>query len=242
MSLPIETFIAYGEAFRRRLVPGVEPKLVRRLARETEGFRLGFDEGEDVIADRVVIAVGVHPFKRVPVECADLPAELLSHSGDYGPIDGLAGKEVVVLGSGSSATDLAALLNEKDAKVSLVARAPRLAFAAEPRSDTTLARKIVARARALLAPEAGIGRGWKLQVLAEAPGLFHRLPEHARRRIVTTTLGPFGQWEMKERVIGKLPLFLGHSLVSAKAREGRVELRLAGTDGTRLPHAAPPTT
>jgi len=118
MPLPVETFVAYGDAFQRRMVPNVEPKFVRRLSREGAAFRLQFDEGGDVIARRVVIAVGVHPFRNVPRKCLGLPAELLSHSADHGPLEAFEGKDVVVLGAGASASGLAALLHEKGARSS----------------------------------------------------------------------------------------------------------------------------
>jgi len=96
------------------------------------GLRASFDNGETVHARRVVVAIGLHPFKRLPREAEHLPADLCSHSGEYGSLEPLDGKEVIVVGSGSSATDLAALLRERGISVSLVARAPRLELRQPP--------------------------------------------------------------------------------------------------------------
>ena len=46
------------------------------------------------------MAVGLHPFKRLPQEAEHLPAGLCSHSGEYGSLERLDGKEVIVVGSG----------------------------------------------------------------------------------------------------------------------------------------------
>src|SRR5262249_38030092 len=62
MALPLESFIAYGEAFQRRYVPDVERKKLTSLSKAPDGFSALFDDGEIVNARHVVIAVGVHPF------------------------------------------------------------------------------------------------------------------------------------------------------------------------------------
>ena len=129
MPLPLETYIAYGEAFQERFVPGVERKLLVALEPTSSGFRATFDDGEVVMARHIVLAVGVHPFKHVPRILNHLPAEFRSHSGDYGSLDAFGGREVIVLGSGASAIDVAALAHERGASVRLVARASELRFA-----------------------------------------------------------------------------------------------------------------
>lgn len=100
MPLPLDRFIEYGEAFQARYVPAVERKTLISLEPAAGGFRAVFADGETVQARRVVVAVGLHPFKRLPQEAGRLPAELYSHSGDYGSLTSLDGKEVIVVGSG----------------------------------------------------------------------------------------------------------------------------------------------
>jgi thioredoxin reductase len=233
MPLPLETFVAYGEAFQARLVPEVEPKLLVGLEPAELGFRATFDDGESVIARRVVLAVGVHPFKYVPPMLRHLPAELLSHSGDYGPLDALAGKDVTVLGSGASATDLAGLLHEKGARVSLLARAAELPFSTPPRQERSLWRRAAHTLKPLVEPGSGIGSGWYLKICADAPWMFHALPERIRLQLVRTTLGPLGHSTMRERVVGKVPLFLGRHLESAELRGDKIHIQLAARDGTK---------
>jgi cation diffusion facilitator CzcD-associated flavoprotein CzcO len=232
MPLPLQIFVAYGEEFQRRLVPDVERKRLCRLAHAGGDFQLRFDDGSELAAKRVVLAVGVYPFRRFPSELVRLPVGLMSHSGDHGQLDAFAGREVAILGSGASATDLAGLLDEQGAAVSLIARAPVLNFASAPRRITTPTRRLLSQARMLLSPRSGIGAGWALKTWADAPWAFHALPESRRRCIVETTLGPLGHAAMKDRV-GKLPLLLGHSIESAIENQGKVELRLIAKDGAR---------
>ena len=229
--VPVETFIAYGEAFQRRFAPNVERKTLVRLERRDAGFLAVFEDGGETLANRVVLAIGVHPFKHLPDALARLPAELVSHSGDHGPLDRFSGKSVIVLGSGASATDLAALLPGSGADATLVARAGALRFAPTPRARRSLVRRMAQPLRAALLPRSGIGAGWALKVYADAPRLFHALPERRRHAIVETTLGPLGAAPMRERVLGRVPTLLGRTLESARADGGRVRLTLARADG-----------
>jgi hypothetical protein len=233
MPLPVETYVAYGEAFKSRFAPDVERKRLVSLEATSPGFRAVFSDGEVVRARHVVLAVGVHPFKHVPHTLSHIPAEVLSHSGDHGPLNGFEGKEVTVLGSGASAIDLAALLHEKGASVSLVARDTELRFASQPHAHQSLLRRLTSPLRRLVRPGSGIGDTWLLKACADAPWLIHALPEQWRLHLVRTTLGPLGGASMKDRVVGKFPLHLGRKLESAEIRGGKVHLHLLRRDGTR---------
>ena len=234
MPLPVETFVAYGEFFQQHLVPEVERGLLTELTKAKNGFRATFQDGKTIEARSVVIAVGVHPFKHTPDILNNLPSEVLSHSGDHGPLDGFAGKHVTVLGSGASAIDMAALLHECGAAVSLVARAHHLNFAA-PAAGRRSAwlRRLSHPFRPLVYPTSGIGAGWLLKIYADAPELFHALPERWRLDAVRTTLGPLGHAAMKSRVVGQVEVLLGRQLVSAEAMRGKVELRFEVRGATK---------
>ncbi len=224
--LPVERFVAYGDAFAARYVPSIERKRLTSLSPSAGGFDAVFDDGESVRARRVVVAVGLHPFKRLPAEAAGLPPERCSHSGDYGPLDELDGKEVVVIGSGSSATDLAALLHERGTLTTLVSRNSALKFAERPRSRSWFER--------VSAPMSGIGHGWALGTCAKRPDLIHLLPEETRVALARTkALGPLGGAFMKDRLVGKVPLCLGHAVRAAEIRGGKVVIDLADPSGGR---------
>jgi thioredoxin reductase len=232
MPLPLETFVAYGKFFQQHLVPEVEPDLLAELTKVKNGFRATFQDGKAVDARSVVIAVGIHPFRYTPDTLNNLSSEFLSHSGDYGPLDGFAGKHVTIVGSGASASDLAALLLERGVAVSLVARAHRLNFAVPPTGRRALwLRRLSYPLRPLVYPISGIGAGWLLKIYADAPGLFHALPERWRLDAVRTTLGPLGHAAMKSRLVGQIEVLLGRELVSAEAKRERVHLRFAAHGG-----------
>ncbi len=231
MPLPLERFVEYGEAFQSRYVPNVERRMVTALEPGPAGFCASFADGESVHARRVVVAVGLFPFRRLPPEAGTLAAELCSHSSAYGPVGSLHGKTVIVVGAGASATDLAALLHEQSVSVSLVARAPHLNFAARPRARTLLER--------ITAPMSGIGNGWAIGVCARYPQLVRHLADDLRIRLANSSAhGPLGGAFMKDRVIGKVPVTLGRRLRGVDARHGEVVLDLEAADRSRQSLAA----
>jgi cation diffusion facilitator CzcD-associated flavoprotein CzcO len=224
----LETFTAYGLAFRERMVPELEDRLVVGLDRSPDGFLLGLDSGEMVAARRVVLAVGITHFGYVPDQLAHLPSELLSHSSCYHDLTRFRGRSVVVIGGGASAIDLAGLLYETKAKVELVARKTSLKFHTMPR---------VGRSRPwwhrVRHPQSGLGPGLRSRFFANAPMSFHYLPERIRLEAVERSLGPSGGWFTKEKVIGRVPLLLGHTPERAEIENGGGRLHLRAVDGTK---------
>ena len=134
MGLPVrlDTFTEYGLAFRDRLVPELENKKVVGIKRTPEGFSLTLDSGETFSARRVVLAVGVTHFEYLPDNLSHLPEQFLSHSARHREVAQFKGRNVVVLGGGASALDLAGLLQEAGANVQLVARKRELKFHSKP--------------------------------------------------------------------------------------------------------------
>ncbi|MER8887372.1 NAD(P)-binding domain-containing protein [Mesorhizobium sp. M0816] len=226
LPLSLSRFIEYGEAFQRRYVPIVERKTLMALEPSAGCFHATFDDGEIVHARRVVVAVGLHPFKRLPHQAVHLPADLCSHSGEYGSLQPLDGKEIIVVGSGSSASDLAALLYERGVSVSLVVRRPQLDFAGYPRPRALFER--------ITAPMNGIGHGWTLATCAKYPQLIRLLSKDLRVRLANIrALGPLGGAFMKDRVIGKVPVWLGRTLQSVETSDGKVLLDVMDASGAR---------
>lgn len=223
MPLPLSRFVEYGEAFQTRYAPNVERKMLMALEPGPAGFRASFSDGETVNARRVVVAVGLYPFKRLPPGAERIPTDLCSHSSEYGPIAPLRGKNVIVVGAGSSATDLAALLHEQEIPVSLVTRTPHLNFSCRPRPRTFFER--------IAAPMSGIGNGWTMAVCAKYPQLIRPLKQDLRIRLANAKVhGPLSSAFMKDRVIGKVPLLLGRALHGIETRNGKVELDLTSDD------------
>jgi thioredoxin reductase len=221
----LETFSAYGLAFRERMLPELEDKLVVGLDRLPDGFLLQLDGGEMVKARRVVLAIGITHFEHVPSTLAHLPPEFLSHSFRHPDPEVFRGRSVAVIGGGASAIDLAALLHEADADVQLVARQSSLKFHSMPTGEPRSWWQQIRR------PQSGLGPGLRSRFFADAPMWFHYLPERLRLEAVGRSLGPSAGWFVKEKVVGRVPLLLGYTPEGAEVRDGRVHLHLRGVDG-----------
>ncbi len=222
----LETFGAYGLAFKDRMVPELEDKLVTSVHQLPHGFRLKLDDGETFEARKVVLAVGITHFEHVPENLAHLPAEFFSHSARHQEVEPFRGKDVVVIGGGASALDLAGLLREAGANVQLVSRRKELKFHSQPTG------KPRSWWNQLRHPQSGLGPGMRSRFYADAPNVFHYLPENFRLDIVKTALGPSGGWFIRDKVMGKLPLHLGFTPQTTEVRNNRVHLKIRGEDGS----------
>jgi cation diffusion facilitator CzcD-associated flavoprotein CzcO len=224
--VPLETFIEYGLEFQRRFVPQVEEKLVVSVQRSTGGFEIFLDDGELVSTRRLVVAVGISHFHYLPPVLASLTEEFVTHSSRHNTLDHFKGRDVVVVGAGASALDLAALLHRAGAAVQVVARKPAIRFHDPARIPRPLMDRIQN-------PMTGIGPGWKLVFCAHAPLVFRQMPERFRLDAVRRILGPAPGWFIKKEVVGKVPFNLGVNITRTDVRNGRVRLDFADNAGVR---------
>jgi thioredoxin reductase len=222
--ITLATFTAYGVAFCERMVPELQERTVTTVDRAPGGFVVRLDR-EDVFARRVVIAVGLSYFRHVPEILQKLPTEFVSHSFDHRDLEPFRGRSVVVLGGGASAIDLAAGLHEVGADVHLVSRRTELRFNSVPSDRRPSLLQRVRR------PDSPLGHGWAATFFARGPMLFRLLPEQIRATVSHRTLGPRGDWTVREKVIRYVPLHLGTNLDTARLQNGGIELRLKANDG-----------
>lgn len=223
LPVPLETFSDYGLEFQRRFVPQLEEKILESLRRQPDRFVLKLTNGEVFAARRVVLALGIDYFRYAPSELSDLPAELCSHAAAHSALGGFSGREVLVIGAGSSAVDLSVLLQEAGAQVQLLARRREIPI----HSKLELPRPLWERLRN---PISGIGPSWRSRFFTDAPVLFHRLPERKRLHIVRHYLGPAAGWFMRDRFAG-VPAATGYRLAAASAEQGRARVDAIGPDG-----------
>jgi cation diffusion facilitator CzcD-associated flavoprotein CzcO len=222
----LETFCAYGLAFRERLVPDLEETNVTYAERVPGGFKVRLENGDVAEARRVVLAIGITHFENVPETLMHLPAQYFTHSARHREVDTYRGQKVIVIGAGASALDMAGLMHDAGAEVELVSRKPEVSFHSAP---TPKKRSLWQR---LTRPSSGLGPGLKSLFFAESPLAFHYLPGHLRIEAVQRALGPSGGYFIKNKVVGKVPLHLGYSPESAEVRDGKVHLTLRSVDGT----------
>jgi len=225
LPVSLETFSAYGLAFRDRMVPELEDKFVVSVDRIADGFRLRLEDGETLQARKVVLAIGITHFEYVPENLAHLPAEFLSHSARHRELEPFRGRNVVVIGGGASALDVAGLLHEAGANVQLVSRRHELKFHSQPTGKPRSAWQSMRH------PQSGLGPGMRSRFFADAPAAFYYLPESIRLEAVRKALGPSGGWFIRDKVIGKVPLHLGCTPQGAEIKAGKVHLNLQVAEG-----------
>lgn len=219
--VPVEigTFISYGMAFQKKFVPELDQREVAGIGWDTDHFALVLDDGEQVRARRVVLAVGISHFAYVPPNIGSLPPEFVSHSSAHlKDISQFRGRDVTVIGGGASAIDLAALLHEEGAKPCILARRSVIDFHEPPKPGPR------SRWERLRRPSSGLGPGWPSRFFTGAPSLFRYFPERQRLRIVRQHLGPAPGWPMRDRVLGKVPMVLGTKDLSASVQGCKVRL------------------
>jgi cation diffusion facilitator CzcD-associated flavoprotein CzcO len=221
----LDTFISYGLAFQKSFVPDLVEQLVRKIEQEGSSFSLELEDGSRVLADRVVLAVGITHFAHVPENLTSLPPQFLSHSSEHKDPRALADRHVTIVGGGASALDLAALMHENGANVTVVARRAALVFHKPPSGAPPSLWKRIRW------PRTGIGPGWKSRFFTDAPALFHALPESLRLDVVRRYLGPSGGWALRNRIEGRVPVKVGSTPVSASVKDGRVHLALTDAAG-----------
>ena len=222
LPVPLETFVSYGQWFQSELDLKVEEVLVSGLVQRADGFGLTLADGEQFVARRVVVAIGVEHFAYVPEPLSELPASACTHSSAHTDLAAFRGQEVVVAGAGQSALESAALLHENGATVQVLARRPVLAWNGKPLDPH---RPLLRRLRE---PEAGLGSGWSTWFYSDHPDLFRRLPQHTRVYRARTALGPAGASWLRERVEGQFPVRTGRTVLWAKPRDGKVQLGISG--------------
>lgn len=225
LPVPLSTFASYGLEFQKRFVPELEKKLVSSLIPSATGFEIGLEDGEVAEARRVVVAVGISHFQNVPPVLSSLPEEFVTHSSRHRTFDRFKGREVIVVGAGASALDVAAALHQAGASARVIARDRQIHFHEPPGPSP---RSLLER---IQAPMTGLGPGWRSFLCTEAPLLFHKMPEKFRVEVVRRHLGPAGGWFIKQQVVGNVGLHPGLKIAHASMQNDRVHLQVENGDG-----------
>lgn len=222
--VPIETFIDYALWFQKHAAPPIDTTYVSSIEKIGEQFSLVLEDGRTILASAVVMAVGLAYYANHPREYDHMPAELVAHSIAHNDFSRFAGKQVVVIGSGQSAVEYAALLHENGASTHLVARHPIFWLA----PDNNNPRSFLAQLRA---PTAGIGPGWKNWGMEYMPYLFHRLPQARKDSSVAIYKASASDW-LRDRILGKVTLHEKQIVEKIRETDNGAVLELA--DNTTL--------
>jgi len=227
LPVSLETFIAYGMAFQKAMVPSLDTRLVAKLELSSPGFRLTLSDGELIHAQRVVVATGISGMEYLPSELAALPKSHCSHSADNQDLSKFAGKKVLVIGRGASSTDVAAILLDHGAQVEIVSREPVIFHDPPSPKPRSLWEQ-------LKHPNLGLGPSFRSAVYTAFPRQFAFLPARIRHRIVRRHLGPAAVWYIRDKMVGRVPMRSGYTIQSATLRGDGVAVKFVHKDGTSM--------
>jgi thioredoxin reductase len=222
--VPIEEFIQYGRWYQEQVVPDLDRRRVSAVTPDGKLLRLRLEDGDELTARRVIVAAGLFPFARRPESLNSLPAELVSHSGDHTDFERFRDRRVLVVGSGQSGLESAALLSESGAEVELVARADAIIWLAGDTPGGMLDR--VGRALPPPTDVGGRASGW----LAAAPDVLRRTPVRLRDWVSRRCVVPAGAAWLRPRLSG-VAIHLGRRVSGIQAGSGGLSVTI--DDGTQ---------
>ena len=220
--VPVQSFLKYTEWYQQQTALEIDQTYVTTLARDGKDFHVELADGRSMAANRVLVATGLCAFAHIPDFAAHLPPTLASHTQQHTDYSVFQEKNVVVVGSGQSAFEAAALLYEAGARVELIARGPIIWI------DRRLYR-YTGPAKRLFYPPSDVGPAGISWVIA-FPLLYRYFSENARIAIDKRALRPaVAQW-IRPRVEGRVSLTSNTSIVRATEHGQDVCLKLS--DGT----------
>jgi hypothetical protein len=221
--VPLDRFVDYGLWYQRQAAPELDQRKIMRVELDEKGFRLIPEKGSTVFARRVVVAAGIGSFAWRPPQFANLPSSLASHTSEHREFQRFAGKRVLVVGSGQSALESAALLQESGAEVEIVARARQIRWLGGVVSRTIHYGFGPTISRLLYAPT-DVGPAGISQIVAR-PDLVRQFPRPIQDWLRKRSIRPAGARWLVSR-LQNVPMRLGRSIVSASSLGERVRVRL----------------
>ncbi len=218
--VPLADFVEYGRWFAGHFASEHDERRVDLVERDAGAFRLTLSDGEQVQANRVVVAAGIEPFAARPPQFGGLGRELVSHSSEHDDLSAFAGKRVVVIGAGQSALESAALLHEGGATTEVLVRSDVVHWL---RQTARWTHNIEFVSRILYAPP-DVGPAGVSQLVA-SPDWWRRLPRKTQDRLGPRAIRPAGAAWLVDR-LATVPITTGRTVRSAREVDGAVELTL----------------
>ena len=221
--VPLGRFIDYGLWYQDTAVRDLDRRKIVRIERAPNGFELMLEKGELVHARRVVVAAGISSFAWRPPEFVALPSSLASHTSEHRDFGKFANKQIVVIGSGQSALESAALLHETGAEVEIIARAQEIRWLGGLVSRTIHSGLGPMLSKLLYAPT-DIGPAGISQIVAR-PDWCRQFPRPVQDWLRKRSIRPAGaRWLMAR--LQNVPMKLGRTVISARAAGERVRIKL----------------
>jgi len=221
--VPLERFVEYGKWYQRSVIPDLDQREVHRVEKDRNGFRIILHDGEVFRSRRVIVAAGIGSFAWRPSEFENVPSSLASHTSKHRDLRVFAGKRVLILGSGQSALESAALLHEGGAEPEVFARSHTI-YWLQGWASKTLHHRMGRFVRRLLYAPTDVGPAGISQLLAR-PDLVMRLPRSLQDSLRKRAVRPAGARWLVDR-IRDVPIRLGCFVRSVNAVGERVTVRL----------------
>ncbi len=112
--IALELFLDYVKQFQEGNRLQAQTSLVQELRWKEGMFEAKLDNGNSVLAEKVVVTPGLRYFKNIPEEIiGTLPADRYSHSCELTDFHFLRGKRCLIVGGRQSAFEWAALISEQ---------------------------------------------------------------------------------------------------------------------------------
>jgi len=227
--VPLEDFIEYGTWVAGKVAPDVDRRMVRKAAKDGDGFVLTLSDESQLRVRRLVVAGGIADFVNRPAVGDGLPRHLVSHSGDHSDLSVFSGQDVLVVGGGQSALESAALMHETGASVEVVARAEKLNWLHGGKYHRMLGRF----SPLFYAPPDVVPIG--ISRIVAKPGLFTSLPRTIQDPMAYRAIRPAGAAWLVPR-LADVPVGTGVQVTSAKAVGDRLQVELSDGSARQVDH------
>ena len=167
--LSLDFYLTYTEWLQQQKGISPLPAHITKIDQIEDRFSLSFDDGKSIMANKVVLAVGLRYFKNIPEPYTSIfPQDKVHHTAEHVDFSSLKGKRVLIVGGRQSAFEWAALIHEEGAKnIHMTYRHPTPSF--EP-SDWTWVNPMV-------------------ESMADHPAWFRNLPQEEKDSITKRMWG-----------------------------------------------------
>jgi cation diffusion facilitator CzcD-associated flavoprotein CzcO len=213
-------FIRYGRWFHEQVGLAPEPHKVMRIGPAANGYRLHLEDGNALHARRVVVAGGIQPFTQRPAAFSGLPASLVTHSSEQRDFHKFGGKDVLVIGCGTSALEAAGFMNKAGARTELVMRGPGIRWPRQWLHESPVWWMFYGKG--------DVGPAL-MSLVIQRPTLFRRLPRQIQTWWGRRAIRPSALPRLKPTIDG-VTLTAGLSPVRARVQGERLRVWLS--DGT----------
>jgi hypothetical protein len=227
--ITLERFIDYGMWYQRAAVPDVDPRKVASIESRQGKFRIALEDGDTLIASRVIVASGISAFAARPAAFDQIAPALATHTSEAQDLSRLANKRVVVIGGGQSALESAALLKELGCEVEILIRRAGVHWLGW--KDRL---RLLGPASHLVYASTDVGPAGVSRVVA-APNLLRKLPRNVQNRLRILSTRPAGARWLRERLRG-IPVSTRTTVASAVPVSGNLRLTLSDSSTRIVDH------